>query len=64
MYALGELLQEYNMSNQEVNPQTFISVLIEQRNEALNKLASSASYVIELEQKLQELQKVNENEDD
>jgi|TARA_A100001518_G_C1156968_1_gene13279 hypothetical protein len=52
------------MSNQEVNPQTFISVLIEQRNEALNKLASSASYVIELEQKLQELQKVNENEDD
>ena len=52
------------MSNQEVNPQTLISVLIEQRNEALNKLASSASYVIELEQKLQELQKVNENEDD
>ena len=52
------------MSNQEVNPQTFISVLIEQRNEALNNLASAASYVIELEQKLQELQKVNENEDD
>ena len=52
------------MSEQEINTQTYIAVLIEQRNEALNKLASSASYVIELEQKLQELQKVNENEDD
>jgi|TARA_R110002020_G_scaffold54914_3_gene152729 hypothetical protein len=52
------------MSKQEVNPQTFISVLIEQRNEALNKLASSAAYVIELEQQLKELQNANENKDD
>ena len=28
------------MSEQEINTQTYITVLIEQRNEALNKLAS------------------------
>ena len=52
------------MSNQEVNPQTFINVLIEQRNEALNKLASSAALNIELEQKIKNLQSVDENKED
>ena len=42
------------MSKQEVNPQTFITVLMEQRNEALN---------IDLEQKLKELQSADENKD-
>ncbi len=51
------------MSKQEVNPQTFITVLIEQRNEALNKLASSVALSIELEQKLKDLQSADENKD-
>ena len=51
------------MSNQEVNPQTFITVLMEQRNEALNKLASSLALNIDLEQKLKELQSADENKD-
>jgi len=52
------------MSTQEINPKTLIAVLMEQRNDAFNKLASSAAYVIELEQQLKELQNANENKDD
>ncbi len=51
------------MSKQEVNPQTFITVLIEQRNEALNKLASSVALSIELEQKLKDLLCADESKD-
>ena len=52
------------MSKQEVNPQTFISILMEQRNDALNKLASFAALNIELEQKLNNLESADENKDD
>ena len=52
------------MSEQEVNTQTYIAVLIEQRNEALNKLASYTALNIELEQKVKNLQSVDENKDD
>jgi hypothetical protein len=51
------------MNTQEVNPQNFITVLMEQRNEALNKLASSVALNMTLEQKLKELQSADENKD-
>jgi|GEM_PF-4425454 len=40
------------MSEQEINTQTYITVLIEQRNEALNKLASYMAVTKELEKKV------------
>lgn len=52
------------MSKQELNSKTLISVLMEQRNDALNKLASFVALNIELEQKLNNLESANENEDD
>ena len=51
------------MSKQEVNPQTFITVLIEQRNEALNKLASYMAVTKELEKKVKEIQSSDEAND-
>ena len=52
------------MSKQELNSKTLISVLMEQRNDALNKLASFAALNIELEQKLNNLESADENKDD
>ena len=54
------------MSEQEVNTQTYIAVLIEQRNEALNKLASYMAVTKELEKKVKAIQssdKANDKQD-
>lgn len=52
------------MSTQEINPKTLLAVLMEQRNDAFNKLASSAALNIELEQKIKSLESADENKED
>ena len=51
------------MSEQEINTQTYIAVLIEQRNEALNKLASYMAVTKELEKKVKAIQSSDEAND-
>ena len=60
---LENILGKHIMSEQEINTQTYITVLIEQRNEALNKLASYMAVTKELEKKVKEIQSSDEAND-
>tara|TARA_R100000687_G_C6398671_1_gene140775 strand:+ start:212 stop:382 length:171 start_codon:yes stop_codon:yes gene_type:complete len=51
------------MAQQEINPQDFIVAVIEQRNDALNKLASYMAVNVELEKKIKEIQDSDKTSD-
>ena len=48
------------MTTKDINPQTIIEVLIEQRNDALNRLVRCTALNIELEKEIDILQRANE----
>jgi len=48
------------MVSTDINPQTIIEVLIEQRNDALNRLVRCTALNIELEKEIDILQRANE----
>ena len=48
------------MTTKDINSQTIIEVLIEQRNDALNRLVRCTALNIELEKEIDILQRANE----
>tara|TARA_R110000765_G_scaffold412364_1_gene511993 strand:- start:309 stop:488 length:180 start_codon:yes stop_codon:yes gene_type:complete len=48
------------MVSTDINPQTIIEVLIEQRNDALNRLVRCTALNIELEKEIDILKRANE----
>ena len=48
------------MVSTDINPQTIIEVLIEQRNDALNRFVRCTALNIELEKEIDILQRANE----
>ena len=52
------------MATKDINSQTIIEVLIEQRNDALNRLVRCTALNIELEKEIVILQRANETIDE
>lgn len=52
------------MVSTDINSQTIIEVLIEQRNDALNRLVRCTALNIELEKEIDILQRANETTDE
>ena len=52
------------MTTKDINSQTIIEVLIEQRNDALNRLVRCTALNIELEKEIDILQRANETTDE